>query len=389
MKTNDSGKTKKIYTPLLEVSNHSQEIELVLSGTWDIGTLEEVIMLLQETENMLKQTARTIIRCNVQSVSKIDSSAILYIILFLRNVVRKQGTYIIDARKETLDLFEAIASKDLEVYTQQTYIPFVLSILSSLGRWLESKLYFYTKMCGFFGYLLSQLGVSILSPRLFHITPIVYQMEHMGIRAIPIISLLSFLVGMVLSYMSAEPFRRFGATLYVINLLEVTVLRELGVLLTAIIMAGRTGASCTAEIGSMVNNEEVASMQVLGLNVMEYLVVPRVVALVFMLPVVTVVADACALIGGMFAAWFTLDIAPQTFWSVFKDVTQMKTLYLGLLKAPVFAFIITGVGCFYGLQSRGSSDDIGKLTTNSVVQSLFLVIVCDALFAVLYSKLGL
>ncbi|MDE7468687.1 MAG: ABC transporter permease, partial [Desulfovibrionaceae bacterium] len=310
-------------------------------------------------------------------------------ILFLRTVIGTQKKYVVDANKETLELFETISSKNIEVYDKHTYIPFVLSVLSALGKWLEDKVYFYGRMCGFFGYLLSQLTASILSPRLFHITPIVYQMEHMGIRAIPIISLLSFLIGMVLAYMSAEPFRRFGATLYVINLLEITVLRELGVLLTAIIMAGRTGAACTAEIGSMVNNEEVASMQILGLNVMEYLVIPRVVALSIMLPVVTVIADACALLGGMFAAWFTLDIVPQTFWSIFKDVTQVRTLYLGLFKAPVFAFIISGVGCFYGLQSRGSADDIGKLTTDSVVQSLFLVIVFDALFAVLYSKLGL
>lgn len=378
-----------IYEPLLTVTIHSEELELLLSGTWDIGTLEEAISLLEETESMVKSTQVELIRCNVRAVDKIDSSAILYIILFLRTVIGTQKKYVVDANKETLELFETISSKNIEVYDKHTYIPFVLSVLSALGKWFEDKVYFYGRMCGFFGYLLSQLTTSILSPRLFHITPIVYQMEHMGIRAIPIISLLSFLIGMVLAYMSAEPFRRFGATLYVINLLEITVLRELGVLLTAIIMAGRTGAACTAEIGSMVNNEEVASMQILGLNVMEYLVIPRVVALSIMLPVVTVIADACALLGGMFAAWFTLDIVPQTFWSIFKDVTQVRTLYLGLFKAPVFAFIISGVGCFYGLQSRGSADDIGKLTTDSVVQSLFLVIVFDALFAVLYSKLGL
>lgn len=378
-----------MYVPLLTVTTHEKEIELILSGTWDIGTLEEAIALLHNTEDVVKNARVDVVRCNVEAVDKIDSSAMLYIALFLRTVTGKEKKYIFDANKETVELFEIVSSKDVQIYDKHRYIPFVLSILSALGKWLEDKIYFYTKMCGFFGYLISQFGASILSPRLFHITPIVYHMEHMGIRAIPIISLLAFLIGMVLSYMSAEPFRRFGATLYVINLLEITVLRELGVLLTAIIMAGRTGAACTAEIGSMVNNEEVASMHVLGLDVMEYLVIPRVIALCLMLPIVTVIADACALIGGMLAAWFTLDIVPQTFWSVFKEVTQLKTLYLGLIKAPVFAFIITGVGCFYGLQSRGSSDDIGKLTTDSVVQSLFLVIVFDALFAVLYSKLGL
>lgn len=388
---NDVGasNTQTLYKPRLDISTSSNEVELVLAGTWDIGTLEESIVLLKSIEDTIYKSRVHMVRCDVYKVDKIDSSAILYIILFLRSLVSQHKEYYIDGRKETLELFETIASKDIEVYQSKTVIPFVLNILSALGEWLENKVRFYTKMCGFFGYLLSQLSLSILSPRFFHITPIVYQMEHMGIRAIPIISLLSFLIGMVLSYMSAEPFRRFGATLYVINLLDITILRELGVLLTAIIMAGRTGAACTAEIGSMVNNEEIASMQVMGLNVMEYLVIPRVVALTIMLPLVTIVADACALVGGMLAAWFTLDIVPPTFWSVFKDVTQLKTLYLGLIKAPCFAFIITGVGCFYGLQSRGSADDIGKLTTDSVVQSLFLVIVCDALFAVLYSKLGL
>lgn len=389
MKKDKQNNTVTIYKPYLSISNNTEEIELILSGIWDIGTLDDVIILLEKTEETISKESERYICCNVHGVNKIDSSAILYIVLFLRKLKDRGKEYSIDGNVETRDLFETISSKDIEVSSSTQYIPFILRILSTLGKWLEEQAHFYIKMCGFFGYLVTQILFSILSPRLFHWTPIVYQMEQMGIRAIPIISLLSFLIGMVLAYMSAGPFQRFGATLYVINLLDVTILRELGVLLTAIIMAGRTGASCTAEIGSMVNNEEVASMQVLGLNVMEYLVIPRVLALVVMLPVVTLIADACALVGGMFATWFSLGIVPQTFWSVFQDVTELKTLYLGLIKAPVFAFIITGVGCFYGLQSTGSSDDIGKLTTDSVVQSLFLVIIFDALFAVIYSKLGL
>ncbi|MGL4722815.1 MAG: MlaE family ABC transporter permease [Desulfovibrionaceae bacterium] len=364
-------------------------ISLSLLGTWDIGTIEEAKRTISEYLLSIDLSITNTLILDFTSISKIDSAGVLLINNAIAPFKASSLNITVHADDKTMVLINTISSIPVSNSVAPIELPFSLVFLSSIGQFVFDQYTFYKKMITFFGYLVAQLFTILFSPRRFHWTSIVSHIETMGIKAIPIIGLLSFLIGMVLAYMSAAPFKRFGAQIFVINLLDVSILRELGVLLASIIVAGRTGASCTAEIGSMVSNEEVISMRIMGMPPMEYLVLPRVIALMFSLPLLTLVANSMGLLGGMLASWYSLDILPQTFWNIFRDITSLKTLYLGLIKAPVFAFIITGVGCFYGFLATGSSDEIGKLTTESVVQSLFLVIVADAAFAVLYSRLGL
>ena len=208
-----------------------------------------------------------------------------------------------------------------------------------------------------------------------------------GITAIPIVSLIAFLISVIVAYLSASQLRNYGADIYVVDLITVGVLRELAVLLTAIIVAGRTGSSFAAEIGSMKLNEEIDALNATGVNEIEVLVLPRVLGLMIALPLLTFIADLIGLAGGALLCMNLLDMPLQQFLARANEAIAPTTFWAGMIKAPVFAVLIAMAGTFRGLQVRGSSRELGRLTTVAVVQAIFLVLLADALFAVLYMKI--
>jgi phospholipid/cholesterol/gamma-HCH transport system permease protein len=208
-----------------------------------------------------------------------------------------------------------------------------------------------------------------------------------GISAIPIVSLIAFLISVIIAYLSASQLRNYGADIYVVDLITVGVLRELGVLLTAIIVAGRTGSSFAAEIGAMKLNEEVDALDATGVDAMETLVLPRVLGLVIALPLLTFIADVIGLIGGALLCEVLLDMPLQQYMARANEAIASTTFWAGIIKAPVFAILIAMAGTFRGLQVRDSSRELGRLTTVAVVQAIFLVLLADALFAVFYMKI--
>lgn len=218
----------------------------------------------------------------------------------------------------------------------------------------------------------------------------VNQIEQTGLTALPIIGLLSFLLGVVLAYQGAEQLARFGAEIFTVNLVGIAVLREIGVLMTAIIVAGRSGSAFTAQIGTMKLNQEIDAMQTIGLNPVEVLVLPRVLGLLVALPLLTFYANVMGIIGGAVMCNFNLGITAPAFMRQLHDALTFSpwSFWLGLMKAPVFAFIIALVGCFEGLRVESDAASVGRLTTRSVVESVFLVIVFDAGFSILFSMLG-
>ena len=205
-----------------------------------------------------------------------------------------------------------------------------------------------------------------------------HQVEETGINALPIVGLLAFLIGVVLAYQGADQLKRFGAEIFTINLLGVGVLREIGGLITAIIVAGRSGSAFTAQIGTMRVNEEIDAMQTIGLNTVDMLVLPRIIGLVIALPLLTFYADIMGLIGGAVMCYFDLGITIPVFLRQLHEAVNVNTLMVGLIKAPVFAFVIALVGCYEGFQVERNAASVGLLTTRSVVESVFLVIVLDA-----------
>jgi phospholipid/cholesterol/gamma-HCH transport system permease protein len=244
-------------------------------------------------------------------------------------------------------------------------------------------------LVGFLGRVTVETIRDVLMPRRWLPFPaLIHQIEETGVTAMPIVGLLAFLLGIVLAYQGADQLKRFDAQIYTIDFLGVGFLRELGVLITAIIVAGRSGSAFTAHIGTMKVNEEVDAMQTLGLNVTELLVVPRILGLMIALPLLTFFADFVGIVGGMVMTYFDLGITIPVFMRELESAISLNTLLVGLVKAPVFAFVIGLVGCFEGLRVERNAASVGLLTTRAVVEAIFLVIVCDAGFSVLFSKLG-
>lgn len=218
-------------------------------------------------------------------------------------------------------------------------------------------------------------------------TSFVRHMEQTGVDALPIVGLLSFLIGLVFAYQGADQLRQFGAEIYTVNLLGVSILRELGVLLTAVLVAGRSGSAFTAQIGTMKVNEEIDAMRTLGLDPIEVLVLPRLFALAITLPLLTFYANVMGLFGGAVMSWIELGIGFPTFLRQLKWFLPGWTFWLGVLKAPFFAAIIAVCGCYEGLRAARSAESVGRLTTTSVVEAIFLVIVVDAAFSIVFSVL--
>ena len=209
-----------------------------------------------------------------------------------------------------------------------------------------------------------------------------------GVHALGIIGLMSFLVGIVIAQQGAVQLRQFGAEVYTINLIGRSAMKELGVLMTAIMVAGRSGSAFAAQIGSMKLTEEVDAMRTIGVSPMEALVFPRVLATVLLMPLLGFYAAIMAIIGGGIFCWLSLDIPPVTFIQRIREVVPMTDLYQTLIKAPVFGMIIAMAGCYQGMQVQGNAEEVGLRTTTAVVQGIFLVIVLDAFFAVFFTEIG-
>jgi len=244
-------------------------------------------------------------------------------------------------------------------------------------------------LVNFLGHSVLVLGRSIRHPGKVRLTPLVHHIEQAGLNAVPIVGLISFLIGVVLAFQGAEQLEKFGAQIFTVNIVAQGVLREMGVLLTAIMLAGRSGSAFTAQIGTMKVREEVDAMQTIGLDPMEILVLPRLWALVIVLPLLTFFANVMGLLGGAIMATIALDVTFFQFARQLSGAVTMWTFWIGLIKAPIFGFIIGLVGCYEGMRVTGSAESVGRMTTRSVVESIFLVIVLDALFSILFAAVGI
>lgn len=245
------------------------------------------------------------------------------------------------------------------------------------------------EMLSFAGEIIACGVMTLVRPWRLRLTALVHHMQDAGLNAIPIVTLMAFLIGVVLGFMGAVQLRQFGAEVFVVDLISITVLRELGVLMTAIIVAGRTGSAYTAAIGSMKLREEIDAMRTLSLDPMETLVLPRVLALVIMLPLLTFIANMAGLLGGATMAWFELGISPPLFAARLVEAGDKWNYLVGMIKAPFFAVTIGLVGCYMGMKVEKSAESLGAKTSDSVVMAIFLVIMIDAAFAIYFMKLGI
>jgi len=256
--------------------------------------------------------------------------------------------------------------------------------LARIGRITLAQIAHGAELLGFLGLVCIAALRVLRHPSRLRLTALISHMEQTGVDALPVVGLLSFLVGVVFAFQGADQLRQFGAEIYTVNLLGIAILRELGVLLTAIIIAGRSGSAFTAQIGTMQVNQEIDAMRTIGLNPIEWLVLPRILALVLSMPLLAFWGDMTGLLGGAVACTVYLDFTFVQFFDRLRDTVGIWHFYTGMIKAPVFGFIIAAIGCFEGLQVKGSAESVGQLTTRSVVESIFCVIVLDAVFSIIF-----
>ncbi|MFO0996559.1 MAG: MlaE family lipid ABC transporter permease subunit [Alphaproteobacteria bacterium] len=264
----------------------------------------------------------------------------------------------------------------------------LIVMLARLGAGAERAWSEAIDTVGFFGHAITTAARVILRPANVRVTSLLVQMEQAGLNALPIVGLLTFLIGVVLAYQGIDQLRRFGAEVFTVNLAGISILREVGVLMTAILIAGRSGSAFTAQIGTMKVREEIDAMRTLGLDPVEILVLPRLLALVLTMPLLGFYADVVGLFGAAVSTMLILDLSPLQFMSQLREAVEIKHFWVGIIKAPVFGFIIALVGCRYGLKVKGSAENVGRRTTQSVVEAIFLVIVADAIFSIVFSRIG-
>jgi phospholipid/cholesterol/gamma-HCH transport system permease protein len=257
--------------------------------------------------------------------------------------------------------------------------------LETLGRDTAEGFGTAAELLSLLGAVMASLAGLALRPGRLRLTSLVHHMEAAGLNAAPIVSLMAFMIGVVLAFQGAAQLRPFGAEVFVVDLIAISILRELGILLTAIIVAGRSASAFTAAIGSMKMREEIDAMRTLGLDPVEVLVVPRILALVITLPILGLMADLTGLVGGAAMSWIDLGVSPGMFQARLLDGTDPWHFAVGMIKAPFFAAAIGLIGCYEGLKVEGNAESLGRLTSRSVVMAIFTVIAIDALFSIFFS----
>jgi phospholipid/cholesterol/gamma-HCH transport system permease protein len=309
--------------------------------------------------------------------------------LLLRASGTQKAAPVTGLRPDFARLLEAVQGQVGTAATAASATHKQSSRLENLGRAAMERLAQPLALLGFVGESAAAFAGCVRHPQRIRWRPILFNLRSAGFDALPIVGLLSLLLGVVVAYQGANQLRQYGANIFVADLIGLSMLREFAPLITAIIIAGRSGSAYAAQIGTMMVTEEIDAMRTVGIAPQELLVLPKVIALVIAMPLLTVFADVLGVLGGMMMARLQLEVGYGEFMDRFVKAVSVTDYLIGVLKAPVFAAIIVMVGCFQGFRTQGGADSVGRQTTRSVVQSIFLVIVADALFSVAFSALDL
>ena len=358
---------------------------LCLKGDWTISTLAVAEKLVNE----VKVDLHRLTCVDTSGIGEIDTSG-AWLIHRMRGTLEFQGrrvnlTGLTDVRKA---LFCQIETHHPPRYKPEKHPFSIVGFLEDTGKQVVNVGKDGLAMLHILGSLGVVLTTVILQPKRLRGVAVAVQFDRTCIGAVPIVALMSFLIGAIISQQGGFYLKQFGADLYVVDLAGILVLREMGVILTAIMVAGRSGSAFTAELGAMRMQEEVDALHVIGLSVTEVLVLPRILALMIALPVLTFIADMSALVGSGLTTWVYLDIPPLAFLNQLEAAITLQTLWVGLVKAPFMALIIGLIACVEGLKVGGSAESLGRHTTMSVVKAIFLVIVVDGVFAMFFASIN-
>lgn len=369
-------------TPTLNCDTASGRV--TLSGAWITETIADVESQVAAFAWPGGHTSTV----DASAVDALDTGGALLISRILEQLATHDSAPALigfdERHRELLELVH-----DLMPRTPATFAPTGAGSVAQIGRAAWSSFVEALALLAFFGEACMALLRGARAPRRIRWAAIAKHMQDGGWNALPIIGLLAFLIGVVIAYQGGTQLHNYGADIFIVDLITLTQLRELGPLLVGIVVSGRTGSAYAAQIGTMRVSEEIDALRSMGVSPMEVLVLPRIIALIVLLPLLGVFADIVGVFGGMVMAVSMLDLSPYAFLERIPQAVSMRSFLLGICKMPVFALILGVVGCFQGFQATGSADSVGTRTTFSVVQSIFLVIVADAAFSVIFSWLGI
>jgi phospholipid/cholesterol/gamma-HCH transport system permease protein len=372
---------------LLQLQPGEHVLTVRLAGAWHIDNIAELEQALAQIPGEATQN----VRVDCSGIERLDLSGAWLLQRRLQKV-RDSGVEVEvvgGQERPALTFVTDLAQRATPAARSQpsAHVPWPRRFAGAIGR---SSVYLITHCrdgVGFFGRIAVTTLRMLRSAHHLRLPSVTRHIYETGIQAIPIVSLIAFLISVIIAYLSAQQLRQFGADIFTVDLVAIAVLREMGVLLTAIIVAGRSGSAFAAELGVMRLNDEVDALQSMGVDYFEVLVLPRVVGLLIALPLLTIIADAMGLAGGALLSQALLDISLTQFIPRVQEALAPTTFWAGLIKAPVFALVIALVGTYRGMQVRDSSRELGRLTTVAVVESIFLVIFVDAIFAVIFVEL--
>jgi phospholipid/cholesterol/gamma-HCH transport system permease protein len=368
--------------PEAEIGPGAEPGQLRCAGAW---ALRAIAPLESRLERLVVPGAGEVV-IDASAVRAMDTSGAWLLQRTIRTLeAGGRRVRVTGLRPEFEALLRAIAAREVAAQAAPAPAP----LLAQLGQAVWRGL---TDVAGLLAFVGEGAIVALRSaarPARIRVKPILHNLQTAGVEALPITGLLSFLLGIVIAYQGAEQLQRFGANIYVADLVGLSMVRELSPMMTAIIVAGRSGSAYAAQIGTMKATEEIDALRTVGVVPFEVLVLPKVLALAIALPLLTVYTDVTGIFGGMVMARVQLGVGFDTFVDRLQEAVSLKSYLIGIGKAPVFAVIIAIVGCYQGLQVGGSAESVGRQTTVSVVQSIFLVIVADALFSIVFSMLEL
>ena len=371
--------------PRAEIEVHDREVRAWLSGRWTVehaGAAERAVAELAEAA---KDAVR--VRVDLSEVERLDTLG-AWVLDRTRHEFgeRNVPADFLGARSEHHILLNEVAYRGFQPAPPRRTTQ-LLDVFADLGEGMVRAGRDFSGGISYLGQIVTALIRVLVVPGRFRVPALVNQLEQIAFRGVPIIVLISFLVGCIVAQQGIFQLQRFGAQTFVVNLVGILNLRELGVLLTSIMVAGRSGSAFTAEIGSMKMREEIDALRVMGLDPVEVLIVPRVLALVIGLPILAFLAAMAALVGSGLVAWIYGDIAPDAFLARLKQTNDLNTFLVGLIKAPFMALVIGVIASIEGMAVEGSAESLGRHVTQSVVKSIFMVIVLDGFFAIFFAAI--
>ncbi len=352
---------------------------LALEGALDLRTLTAA-----EDDLARRMGERKPRAIDLGQLSSLDTPGALLLCRLSGDKVKLTG-----ARPDHQALLDLVCKLELAELPKPQPMPHWRQLLVQLGRSTHEAVIDARDILVFLGRSVSALGRVLAHPARLRPASISRQIADTGIDALPIIALMAIMIAVVIAYQSVVQLRPYGGEDFTINLVSVSVLREMGVLITSIMVAGRSGSAFTAEIGVMKAREEIDALRTMGLDAMEILVVPRIIGLAITLPLLTFFADAMGLFGGSMVTNWLLNVSPSQFFVRVHEAADHNDFLVGIIKAPVFAIIIAIIGCMHGMRVTGSAESVGRETTRSVVKAIFMVIVLDAFFSIFFEKVGM